>query len=40
MDFLPFRDMEIADRFADGLIKAGLPSKPSSYYPNFAPKSS
>ena len=32
MNFLPFRDMEIADRFADGLIKAGLPGKPSGYY--------
>jgi hypothetical protein len=32
MNFLPFRDMEIADRFADGLIKAGLPGKPSEYY--------
>ena len=32
MYFYPFKDMEIADRFADGLLKAGLPGEPSGFY--------
>jgi TolB-like protein/class 3 adenylate cyclase len=32
MYFYPFKDVEVADRFADGLLKAGLPGKPSGYY--------
>ena len=32
MYFYPFKDSEVADRFADGLLKAGLPGKPSGYY--------
>jgi len=29
---MPFKDPEIADRFANGLIKAGLPGESSAYY--------
>jgi TolB-like protein/class 3 adenylate cyclase len=32
MYFYPFKDVEVADRFADGLLKAGLPGKQSGYY--------
>ncbi len=32
MYFYPFKDAEVAGRFADGLLKAGLPGKPSGYY--------
>jgi len=31
MQFFPFRDPEVADRLADGLLKAGLPGQPSGY---------
>jgi len=31
MQFFPFRDLEVADRLADGLLKAGLPGQPSGY---------
>jgi hypothetical protein len=29
--FPPFKDLEVADRLADGLLKAGLPGQPSGY---------
>jgi TolB-like protein/Flp pilus assembly protein TadD len=32
MYFYPFKDPEVADRFAEGLLKAGLPGQPSGYY--------
>jgi TolB-like protein/Flp pilus assembly protein TadD len=32
MYFWPFKDPEAAERFADGLLKAGLPGQPSAYY--------
>ena len=32
MYFYPFKDSEVGDRFADGLLKAGLPGKSSGYY--------
>ena len=32
MCLYPFKDHEVADRFADGLLKAGLPGQPSGYY--------
>jgi tetratricopeptide (TPR) repeat protein len=32
MYFFPFKNPEHADRFADGLIKAGLAGKPGGYY--------
>jgi hypothetical protein len=28
----PFKDMEVADRLADGLLKAGMKGQPSGYY--------
>jgi adenylate cyclase len=28
----PFKDSRVAERFADGLLKAGLPGEPSGYY--------
>jgi TolB-like protein/thioredoxin-like negative regulator of GroEL len=28
----PFKNTEVADRFAEGLLRAGLPGKPSGYY--------
>ena len=31
MQFFPFKDLEVADRLADGLLKAGLPGQPSGY---------
>jgi adenylate cyclase len=31
MYFYPFKDPEVADRFAEGLLKAGLPGQPSGY---------
>jgi len=31
MQFFPFKDPEVADRLADGLLKAGLPGQPSGY---------
>jgi tetratricopeptide (TPR) repeat protein len=32
MYFRPFKDKELEKRFADGLIKAGLPGEPGGYY--------
>ncbi|UCD32201.1 MAG: hypothetical protein JSV38_15830, partial [Desulfobacterales bacterium] len=32
MYFFPFKNPEHADRFADGLLKAGLAGKPGGYY--------
>jgi len=32
MYFFPFKNLEDANRFADGLLKAGLPGEPSGYY--------
>ena len=32
MYFFPYKNAEDADRFADGLLKAGLPGKSSGYY--------
>jgi TolB-like protein/class 3 adenylate cyclase/Flp pilus assembly protein TadD len=31
MQFFPFKNPEVADRLADGLLKAGLPGQPSGY---------
>jgi adenylate cyclase len=31
MQFFPFKDLEVADRLADGLLKVGLPGQPSGY---------
>jgi tetratricopeptide (TPR) repeat protein len=32
MWYWPFKDMEVSERFADGLLKAGLGGQPSGYY--------
>ena len=32
MYFFPYKKTEDADRYAEGLLKAGLPGKPSGYY--------
>jgi tetratricopeptide (TPR) repeat protein len=32
---LPFRDRAVADRYAEGLLKAGVPGQPSGYLPAF-----
>jgi hypothetical protein len=32
MWFWPFKDPEVTERFADGLLKAGLPGQPSGYH--------
>ncbi len=32
MSLLSFGDLKTADRFAEGLVKAGLPGEPSGYY--------
>jgi adenylate cyclase len=32
MYWFPFKDPEVADRFADGLLKAGLAGEPAGYY--------
>jgi tetratricopeptide (TPR) repeat protein len=34
MDY-PFKDRAIADRYAEGLLKAGVPGQPSGYLPAF-----
>ena len=31
----PFRDRAVADRYAEGLLKAGVPGQPSGYLPAF-----
>jgi hypothetical protein len=38
MWFWPFKDPEVAERFADGLLKAGLPGQPSGYYKIYEEK--
>jgi TolB-like protein/class 3 adenylate cyclase len=35
MNDFPFKDLEVSNRLADGLLKAGLPGKPSGYYKFF-----
>jgi TolB-like protein/class 3 adenylate cyclase/lipoprotein NlpI len=35
MYFLPFRDRAVADRYAEGLLKAGVEGQPSGYFPTF-----
>ena len=35
MYFFPFNNPALADRFAEGLIKAGVPGRPSEYLPGF-----
>jgi tetratricopeptide (TPR) repeat protein len=35
MFFFPFKDQNVANRYAEGIIKAGLPGKPSGYFPAF-----
>jgi adenylate cyclase len=35
MYFFPFSNPSLADRFAEGLIKAGVPGRPSEYLPAF-----
>jgi hypothetical protein len=32
MCYVPFRDPDVADRYADGLLKAGIPGVPGGYY--------
>jgi len=32
MVFMPFKDLEVSDRLADGLLKAGLSGQPSGYH--------
>jgi tetratricopeptide (TPR) repeat protein len=32
MSHFPVRDRQVADRYADGLVKAGFPGQPSEYY--------
>jgi adenylate cyclase len=35
MYFHPFKDRIVADRFAEGMVKAGIPGPPSGYFPTF-----
>jgi TolB-like protein len=35
MYFWPFKDPEVTERFADGLLKAGMPGQPSGYHKVF-----
>jgi Flp pilus assembly protein TadD len=35
MSYLPFKDRAVADRYAEGLLKAGVSGKPSGYFPAF-----
>ncbi len=35
MSNYPFKDRVIANRFAEGIIKAGMPGQPSGYFPAF-----
>jgi len=35
MFFFPFKDQSVANRYAEGIIKAGLPGTPSGYFPAF-----
>lgn len=32
MTMMPFKDLQVMERFAEGLVKAGLPGKPSDFY--------
>jgi TolB-like protein/class 3 adenylate cyclase len=32
MNAFPFKDLEVSNRLADGLLKAGVPGEPSGYY--------
>jgi TolB-like protein len=32
MSIFPFKDRQVADRYADGLVKAGWPGQPAGYY--------
>ena len=35
MSNFAFQDRVIADRFSEGIIKAGMPGRPSDYLPAF-----
>ena len=35
MYLFPFKDRSVADRFAEGMIKAGMPGRPSGYFPAY-----
>jgi hypothetical protein len=35
MSNYPFKDRRTADRFAEGMIKAGMPGRPTEYFPAF-----
>jgi TolB-like protein/Flp pilus assembly protein TadD len=35
MYFFPFKDRAVADRVAEGMVKAGIPGPPSGYFPAF-----
>jgi hypothetical protein len=35
MYWFPFKDRAVADRFAEGMVKAGIPGPPSGYFPAF-----
>jgi TolB-like protein/Flp pilus assembly protein TadD len=35
MYFFPFKDRAVADRFAEGLVKAGIAGPPSAYFPAY-----
>ena len=35
MFFYPFKDRAVADRFAEGIVKAGIKGQPSGYFPAF-----
>jgi TolB-like protein/Flp pilus assembly protein TadD len=35
MYFFPYKDRAVADRFAEGIVKAGVPGPPSGYFPAF-----
>lgn len=35
MYFFPFNDRAVADRFAEGMVKAGIAGPPSAYFPSY-----
>jgi tetratricopeptide (TPR) repeat protein len=35
MFYVPFKDRAVADRYAEGLLKAGISGQPSGYFPAF-----
>jgi adenylate cyclase len=35
MYFFPFKDRAVADRFAEGMVKAGIAGPPSAYFPAY-----